>query len=587
MPSESNNPPDPLLDELYSLTKMTSAEEIRDASLKVTKVIVMKGLHRKLYRGSKIKVSTPGSMSVGAGSLLKRLQSSKVTGKAHDRNETSPIDNRGGKRAENSHVDNLINKVLFDLESSSLDSHLKFSFGLSVENKEGCALSKAYKPNDFVNGNDGSFICASRDKSPHLDDQCKLVAKSSSLMTGVDPTCMGDVGSMSCDQTSSKDGIAIAEIGSGIDVDMAGPNDRGKLASMEDVVGTGLVSFIPMDGIASDKGGDKFEFGKISSLKGIFNKPNKAMFTLNSGPNVKMSNPFIEKPVGTSSWNAWGSNKGTPFGPTILSNQYSADAERFAEKLKKRSEEVALKMEYVPSAVSKMENGNRRIMFSVEEVIKGGQACTLQLYGYFVDTSMDYHPMLMDRMTKERCLKKARKLDFARVLVEVSANEELPNVLEIAYPPIGNREAKVGKLEAGINGNLLYALTAKLLVILFWLEYYNAMKSDEEGFTQVSKNNKSSNRGNVKGGLSKSGQSSGIGNSQNSNRGNVGSKGKSNQTGSSYVKKNVGPSPGISDMSKDNRSLTNSLDIRNHLKIHTTFLSGQPGRPYLCINKCG
>nr|GFB01257.1 hypothetical protein [Tanacetum cinerariifolium] len=32
-------------------------------------------------------------------------------------------------------------------------------------------------------------------------------------------------------------------------------------------------------------------------------------------------------------------------------------------------------------------------------------------------------------------------------------------------------------------------------------------------------------------------------------------------------------------------SLTNSLDTRNHSKIHTTFSSGQPGRPYLCINK--
>nr|GEZ98987.1 RNA-directed DNA polymerase, eukaryota [Tanacetum cinerariifolium] len=31
-------------------------------------------------------------------------------------------------------------------------------------------------------------------------------------------------------------------------------------------------------------------------------------------------------------------------------------------------------------------------------------------------------------------------------------------------------------------------------------------------------------------------------------------------------------------------SLTNSLDTRNHLKILTTFLSGQPGRLYLCIN---
>nr|GEY40627.1 reverse transcriptase domain-containing protein [Tanacetum cinerariifolium] len=31
-------------------------------------------------------------------------------------------------------------------------------------------------------------------------------------------------------------------------------------------------------------------------------------------------------------------------------------------------------------------------------------------------------------------------------------------------------------------------------------------------------------------------------------------------------------------------SLTNSLDTRNHLKIHTTFPSGQLGRLYLCIN---
>nr|GEX05478.1 RNA-directed DNA polymerase, eukaryota, reverse transcriptase zinc-binding domain protein [Tanacetum cinerariifolium] len=36
---------------------------------------------------------------------------------------------------------------------------------------------------------------------------------------------------------------------------------------------------------------------------------------------------------------------------------------------------------------------------------------------------------------------------------------------------------------------------------------------------------------------------------------------------------------------ENSRSLTNSLDTRNHLKIHTTFPSGQPGRHYLCINK--
>ncbi|GJR91759.1 RNA-directed DNA polymerase, eukaryota, reverse transcriptase zinc-binding domain protein [Tanacetum coccineum] len=52
-------------------------------------------------------------------------------------------------------------------------------------------------------------------------------------------------------------------------------------------------------------------------------------------------------------------------------------------------------------------------------------------------------PMLMDKMTKERCLKKSRKLDFSRVLVEVSVDDEFPSSLEIAYPPVGNRPARV------------------------------------------------------------------------------------------------------------------------------------------------
>ncbi|GKA95672.1 RNA-directed DNA polymerase, eukaryota, reverse transcriptase zinc-binding domain protein [Tanacetum coccineum] len=56
-------------------------------------------------------------------------------------------------------------------------------------------------------------------------------------------------------------------------------------------------------------------------------------------------------------------------------------------------------------------------------------------------------PLLMDNMTKERCLKKSGKLDFARVLVEVSADDDLPSLLEIFYPPIGNRPAKVGVLD--------------------------------------------------------------------------------------------------------------------------------------------
>nr|GFA28005.1 hypothetical protein [Tanacetum cinerariifolium] len=193
----------------------------------------------------------------------------------------------------------------------------------------------------------------------------------------------------------------------------------------------------------------------------------------------------------SSGWNAGVGNK---FGSSMLSNQFSADVDRFAEKLKHGSEEMALKMEFTPNSVIKQENGKRRKEFTAEDIVKGGQACSMQLYGYFVGTSMDYRvdggmavemrseaippsfipiwvcvynipmelcngngigkimsgvgkPLLMDNMTKERCLKKAGKLDFARVLVEVSAEDDLPCSLEISYPPIGNRPAKVGVLD--------------------------------------------------------------------------------------------------------------------------------------------
>nr|GFD03660.1 P-loop containing nucleoside triphosphate hydrolase [Tanacetum cinerariifolium] len=53
----------------------------------------------------------------------------------------------------------------------------------------------------------------------------------------------------------------------------------------------------------------------------------------------------------------------------------------------------------------------------------------------------------MDKMTRERCLKKAGKMDFARVLVEFSAENDLPNVIEIEYPPLGNRPSRIGMLE--------------------------------------------------------------------------------------------------------------------------------------------
>ncbi|GKD37299.1 hypothetical protein Tco_1257506 [Tanacetum coccineum] len=76
-------------------------------------------------------------------------------------------------------------------------------------------------------------------------------------------------------------------------------------------------------------------------------------------------------------------------------------------------------------------------------------------------------------------------MDFARVLVEVSAEDDLPNVLEIEYPPLGNRQGsfrprteeeiaaktlrdvlKVGNTEPNVKGKFV---------------------ADDDGFTMVGK----------------------------------------------------------------------------------------------------
>ena len=73
---------------------------------------------------------------------------------------------------------------------------------------------------------------------------------------------------------------------------------------------------------------------------------------------------------GGGAWNARGI-KG--FGNPILSNQYTADANRFAEKLKQGSEELALKMEYTPSAVSNRIMVIEEFNFQLRKSIKGGR----------------------------------------------------------------------------------------------------------------------------------------------------------------------------------------------------------------------
>ncbi|XP_071702801.1 uncharacterized protein [Rutidosis leptorrhynchoides] len=193
-----------------------------------------------------------------------------------------------------------------------------------------------------------------------------------------------------------------------------------------------------------------------------------------------------------------------------------------------------------------MPDGKKRVVFSVDEVQRGCSQFTLQLYGYFIGTSIDYRvvnmhlrrmwgifdfkevtktaagfylckfksekgmkevlengpwlinnvpfiinqwfpgvwlqkieprkvplwvcvhnlpvelwngksigklvssigkPILMDKVTLERCKSKNGRFGFARVLVEVDASDELPNSLEFSFPAIGPYPARVGCLE--------------------------------------------------------------------------------------------------------------------------------------------
>ena len=58
--------------------------------------------------------------------------------------------------------------------------------------------------------------------------------------------------------------------------------------------------------------------------------------------------------------------------------------------MKKGVEDRELQMNFAPQCVSKSSDGARRVAISVEDIKKGSEACALQLYEYFVGTSMDY-----------------------------------------------------------------------------------------------------------------------------------------------------------------------------------------------------
>ncbi|GJV32772.1 hypothetical protein Tco_1393172 [Tanacetum coccineum] len=286
---------------------MTSSEDVCFDVVKDTKVKVMKSKVHKPHKGKRIKVSTLGSSSAGAGSMLKKLRSFKISGKARDRAESSPSDNKGGKRVVSSSENDVIHKVLSDVRPGSLtNDNIVACFPLNKDSNI-IGLNPA---NDFI-------------KDP--------------LLPLNDPSLNKDSNSI---------GLSLVASGSN-------PKDR-------------------MD----------FKFGKVSNSKGILKKPMSPLLNVQLGSDIP--NPFV-KGVG-------GNN----------------------------TEEMALKMEYMPSARSKLDNG----------------------------TSMDYRVVRANlmRMWKTYGIVDITKTNSGIFYFKFKS-EEAPNVLEIAYPPIGNSPAKIGKLE--------------------------------------------------------------------------------------------------------------------------------------------
>lgn len=58
-------------------------------------------------------------------------------------------------------------------------------------------------------------------------------------------------------------------------------------------------------------------------------------------------------------------------------------------------------------------------------------------------------PLLMDKVTKERCVSKSGRAGYARVLVEASADKELPMFIEVEYPSKGMQLGRIVKLDVG------------------------------------------------------------------------------------------------------------------------------------------
>ncbi|GJW30771.1 hypothetical protein Tco_0047646 [Tanacetum coccineum] len=461
-----NKPPDPILEEFSTLTGMSSK------SLSHIPVIPF---------GDSIPLGLEGFASAGAGAILKRLRNSKMDGKGRSLSDSSSCEDVYGERPNSSSIliDEALSKVLDRIAyNKSVSKQMVFYEGI-------CDSGNA--ASDLVN------------KFGHCSiDDPLLVSNDASKLT------MADV-------------------------------EHGKVESVR------KANKDMVDGMNGESG---FMFGDVQRNKGILNRPPIGMTKVQFGPSL-----FYK------SSNAWSSNTS---GVGVKADR-AMNIESFAGKMKKGVEDRELQMKFDPQAVSTQGNGTKKISISVEDIEKGSVDCALQLYGYFVGTSMDYRvfkneegvkavlesgpwminnvplvlnvwepgiwlqkvkpsmipiwvcvygiplelcngngigkimigvgkPILMDKLTRERCVKKASKLDFARVLVEVLATDELPQVLEIEYPSIGDRPGRIvrPRFEEEIAAGIIKDV---LNVNKSMCGKENSEKMDTDSFVEVGKKN--------------------------------------------------------------------------------------------------
>ncbi|KAK9053518.1 hypothetical protein SSX86_027510 [Deinandra increscens subsp. villosa] len=97
-------------------------------------------------------------------------------------------------------------------------------------------------------------------------------------------------------------------------------------------------------------------------------------------------------------------------------------------------------------------------------------------------------PLLMDKMTQERCLKPTGKLGYVRVLVEVAADEELPKDIEIEFPPLTIDLLERPRTEEEIN-----AVKEKAEQAQTTTEGTSVNAIVDDGFVTVGKKNRRAN----------------------------------------------------------------------------------------------